>query len=157
MATLYTHQTQNVRKTWFLMTGFLGLCLLIRPELAALVMGIALFFVAACIFWYSCSIGQKAQLPVPSLELQASIDGAPTTPATEATVIVFTAAFLIGRRLANWRGSFQNSWHSGETKSHSVESFQSSWLSSCLGDFLGVLAATAMVMAIVAWALLVWS
>ena len=92
-----------------LMAGFLGLCLLIRPELAALVMGIALFFVAAGIFWYSCSIGQKAQLPVPSLELQASIDGAPTTPATAATVIVFTAAFLFGRRLANWRGSFQNS------------------------------------------------
>lgn len=86
---------------------FLGLSLVMGSALAALTMGAALLATAAVLGLMARDMGHTAY-PV-TQPPQANRDTSPPTAANTATIAVFTAAFLPGRRLTNRRGSSNNS------------------------------------------------
>lgn len=86
---------------------FLGLSLVMGSALAALTMGAALLATAAVLGLIAREAGRTTHPVTPPP--QANRDTSPPTAANTATIAVFTAAFLLGRRLTNRRGSSNNS------------------------------------------------
>ncbi|OYU77433.1 MAG: hypothetical protein CFE32_05640 [Alphaproteobacteria bacterium PA3] len=89
--------------------GFLGLQFLMGPGLAALTMGMALLALAAGLLLVARqkqppSLGQAATPAAPSPSPSPYQCSATPRPTEAAGLVVFTAAFLLGRRLADrWR------------------------------------------------------
>lgn len=82
--------------------GFAALRLVIGPELSALAVGVALLALAALLAWLSSTPGAEPlakEDDTPPLKPSAP----PVQPADPATLAVFTAAFVLGRRLADRR------------------------------------------------------
>lgn len=81
--------------------AFMGLRMLMGPGLAALVIGLALLAVAAGLL--ALFAQPKTVTPSPLPPKTDSPSAPPDRSADAATAAVFTAAFLLGRRLADWR------------------------------------------------------
>lgn len=90
-----------------LLAVFLGLSLVMGAALAALSMGFALLVTSAVLVLIARNMGH-APHPVTSPP-RANRDAAQPTLDNTATIAVFTAAFLLGRRLTNRRGPSKNS------------------------------------------------
>ena len=80
--------------------GFAGLRLVVGPELAALIMGIACLVIAAVLASAASGERQARATGQPGPVPASPADIPPRDPVTMA---VFTAAFVLGRRLADRR------------------------------------------------------
>ena len=93
---------------FLILAGYLGLRVLLGPGLAAMVMGAGLLAMAAGLLL----IARNAWLAVPPVSLapnpQARPQATAPRPGDAATMAVFTAAFLLGRRLADRWEQFRN-------------------------------------------------
>jgi fatty acid desaturase len=87
---------------FLLWAAFIGLRMLMGPGLAALVIGLALLALAAGLL--ALRVQPKSVTPSPLPPKTDSPSAPPDRSADAATAAVFTAAFLLGRRLADWRG-----------------------------------------------------
>ena len=92
---------------FLLSAGFLGLRYLLGPGLAALTMGAALLATAAGLLLMARNVGRAVQ-PIAPANPETTPPVTPAQPADAATLAVFTAAFLLGRRLADRWGSSSN-------------------------------------------------
>lgn len=84
--------------------GFAALRLVLGPELSALLVGTAMLALAAVLARFSLAAGHtlKVKKPVDLPPLKPS--PAPLQSTEPTTLAVFTAAFVLGRRLADrWR------------------------------------------------------
>lgn len=75
--------------------GYLGLRFVLGPTWAALAMGAALLVLSAGVFLMARATLPKTPPPQPS-----ATETPPPSPIDAASMAVFTAAFLLGRRLA---------------------------------------------------------
>ncbi len=77
--------------------AYIGLRFLLGPGLAALVLGLALLALAAGVLFVARPSGRNIAAPPPTTHPPTT----PPRPADAATMAVFTAAFVLGRRLAD--------------------------------------------------------
>ena len=86
------------------LAAFLGLKTLMGPGLAALSMGAILLAMAAGVMVLASVLRPKTPKPAPVSSPQTKPSSPPSAPMKAASFCVFTAAFLLGRRLASQRG-----------------------------------------------------
>jgi hypothetical protein len=84
---------------FLLFAGYIGLRFLVGPGLAALAIGSALLALAAGLLLLARSVKRNVP-PIAVATPQGNVKATQTTSADAATMAVFTAAFLLGRRLA---------------------------------------------------------
>lgn len=84
-------------------SAFATLRLMVGPELAALGMGMTLLALVALFARHVHRPAGRAE-PLPAARLPMDLLVAPSAPVDPVTLAVFTAAFVLGRRLADrWR------------------------------------------------------
>ncbi len=94
---------------FLIFAAFLGLRDLFGPGLAALTMGAALLALAAGVLLIATRTALPAPPSAPAPQPTAPDPTPSPGPADAATMAVFTAAFLLGRHLADRRGPTDNS------------------------------------------------
>ncbi len=94
---------------FLIFAAYLGLCYLLAPGLAAVAMGSALLAAAGGVFLIARGKLRRDK-PIPRADPDQRRASARRAEPTDATTIaVFTAAFLIGRHLADRWGQSRNS------------------------------------------------
>ena len=83
--------------------GFAALRLVLGTEISALVVGAALLALAGVLVRFSLVAGQKAQVKKPLDLPPLKPSPVPLPPTQPTTLAIFTAAFVLGRRLADQR------------------------------------------------------
>ena len=93
---------------FLIFAAYLGLCHLLAPWLAAVVMGGVLLTMAGGVFLIARAKAPRAR-PIPRADSdQRRASTRQAEPADATTVLVFTTAFLIGRHLADRWGQSRN-------------------------------------------------
>jgi hypothetical protein len=93
---------------FLIVAGYIGLRFLVGPGLAALIMGGALLALAAGLLFLAQS-AKQITLPGTVANPKGPSATTPPQPGEAATMAVFTAAFLLGRQLADSCSRSRNS------------------------------------------------